>query len=756
MRKVDLKFFYLSLFMGILFSFVDAFLNHVTLKSGFWNAILFDATKEEIIFRFIATISLSSFGLFFSLYYSKSKRLTDENIKKSLEMHLIIDRLPIGIIVADSNGEVEFVNHQFLELSGYDREHFKDSENWFKLFYPDFTMREKVRLDWLKRINKKENLSELRAGIIREMYCNNSVQKTVSLSVTIVNEKIVVSILDITLIKQTENLVRDKEQQLRQIIDMVPHFIYVKDSNDNYQIVNKAVADYCETTTQEIEKSNNYSDPASEEDVKRFRDTDHQIVSGEVKSLEYYERINNKNGTWIECKTLKVPFYKKNSSETFVLGVSINVTDLKKIERELLEKNQLLQTEIANRIESEKKLRETKETLRNIIENSTNMFYTHNIGHTVTYVSPQVKNLIGYEVEEALVRWTEFLTDNPVNQKGLELTQKAIDTGIAQPVYEMELRHRDGHQIWVEVRESPIVINGRTEMIVGALADITARKEAELVLQNYQNNLEKIIEERTKSLTESQIALTYLLEDVNESQRELEEVNANLRLANKELESFSYSISHDLRTPLRAINGFSKLITEEYASLFDKEAMRLFDVIRENSMMMSNLIDDLLAFSRLGRETLVKTDTDMTGLVKTELINLFSLDDNDKIEINIEDLPEAYCDTSLMRQVWANLLSNALKYSSKEEKPQIRIGSLESDNDPIYFVQDNGVGFDMTYVDKLFGVFQRLHSIKEFEGTGVGLAITHRIVTKHGGRIWADSKLGEGSTFYFSISKAGA
>jgi PAS domain S-box-containing protein len=374
----------------------------------------------------------------------------------------------------------------------------------------------------------------------------------------------------------------------------------------------------------------------------------------------------------------------------------------------------------------------------------------------VTYVSPQVKNLIGYEVEEALVRWTEFLTDNPVNQKGLELTQKAIDTGIAQPVYEMELRHRDGHQIWVEVRESPIVINGRTEMIVGALADITARKEAELVLQNYQNNLEKIIEERTKSLTESQIALTYLLEDVNESQRELEEVNANLRLANKELESFSYSISHDLRTPLRAINGFSKLITEEYASLFDKEAMRLFDVIRENSMMMSNLIDDLLAFSRLGRETLVKTDTDMTGLVKTELINLFSLDDNDKIEINIEDLPEAYCDTSLMRQVWANLLSNALKYSSKEEKPQIRIGSLESDNDPIYFVQDNGVGFDMTYVDKLFGVFQRLHSIKEFEGTGVGLAITHRIVTKHGGRIWADSKLGEGSTFYFSISKAGA
>jgi PAS domain S-box-containing protein len=436
--------------------------------------------------------------------------------------------------------------------------------------------------------------------------------------------------------------------------------------------------------------------------------------------------------------------------------VSINVTDLKKIERELLEKNQLLQTEIANRIESEKKLRETKETLRNIIENSTNMFYTHNIGHTVTYVSPQVKNLIGYEVEEALVRWTEFLTDNPVNQKGLELTQKAIDTGIAQPVYEMELRHRDGHQIWVEVRESPIVINGRTEMIVGALADITARKEAELVLQNYQNNLEKIIEERTKSLTESQIALTYLLEDVNESQRELEEVNANLRLANKELESFSYSISHDLRTPLRAINGFSKLITEEYASLFDKEAMRLFDVIRENSMMMSNLIDDLLAFSRLGRETLVKTDTDMTGLVKTELINLFSLDDNDKIEINIEDLPEAYCDTSLMRQVWANLLSNALKYSSKEEKPQIRIGSLESDNDPIYFVQDNGVGFDMTYVDKLFGVFQRLHSIKEFEGTGVGLAITHRIVTKHGGRIWADSKLGEGSTFYFSISKAGA
>ena len=257
----------------------------------------------------------------------------------------------------------------------------------------------------------------------------------------------------------------------------------------------------------------------------------------------------------------------------------------------------------------------------------------------------------------------------------------------------------------------------------------------------------------------------YLLgisEDITEARNYIAEIKAlntelertvnQLMLANKEMEAFTYSVSHDLRAPLRIIDGFGEILLKDYSEAFDAEGKHTLQVIMGNAKHMGQLIDDLLNLSRLGRTQLAVKKVDMREVVD-DVIQAMSMMDPQvaKTEINIQALKPCHCDISLVRQVWINLISNAVKYSRKKEHPVITIGWEESDGQTVYFVKDNGVGFDMKYYKKLFGVFQRLHKISEFEGTGVGLALVHRIVAKHNGKIWAEAVENEGATFYFTL-----
>ncbi|MDB5273439.1 MAG: hypothetical protein JWO58_1806 [Chitinophagaceae bacterium] len=226
-----------------------------------------------------------------------------------------------------------------------------------------------------------------------------------------------------------------------------------------------------------------------------------------------------------------------------------------------------------------------------------------------------------------------------------------------------------------------------------------------------------------------------------------------LETVNKELDSFSYSISHDLRAPIRAINNYINILLEDYTGQLDDEAKRLINIVISNSQKMGTLIDDLLSFAKLGRKDLTKTSFSMKLLVESVWEDAYRLEQNRTIEFILDELPDTYAEKATIQQVWINLISNALKYSRKQEKTVIQISWEDQDKEIIYFIKDNGIGFDMQYYDKLFGVFQRLHSPQEFEGTGVGLAIVQRIIEKHGGKIWATSKPNEGSTFYFSLPK---
>jgi signal transduction histidine kinase len=230
---------------------------------------------------------------------------------------------------------------------------------------------------------------------------------------------------------------------------------------------------------------------------------------------------------------------------------------------------------------------------------------------------------------------------------------------------------------------------------------------------------------------------------------------AELQSANKEMEGFSYSVSHDLRAPLRAISGFAKILGEDHVTQLDDEGRRKLGIIQSEAKRMGALIDDLLAFSRLGRKAMDPIEVDMAGLARSTFQRLHTQYDGARPELRMGPLPRVVGDRGLLEQVWANLVSNAIKYSSKRDKPIIEIGSISDENEHIYYIRDNGAGFDPRYKSKLFGVFQRLHNAEEFSGTGVGLALVQRIVVRHGGRVWADGKPDEGATFHFTIPKEG-
>lgn len=225
-----------------------------------------------------------------------------------------------------------------------------------------------------------------------------------------------------------------------------------------------------------------------------------------------------------------------------------------------------------------------------------------------------------------------------------------------------------------------------------------------------------------------------------------------LKQINKELESFTYSISHDLRAPLRIMNGYAGIVTNEYSDKLDEDAKRMLNNIIQNANRMGQLIDDLLNFSRLGRKELMIHVTDMNALVKEIINEHLKLVPAEKYKIITGDLGKAFCDSSLIRQVWQNLVSNAFKYSRQQAEPVIEINCEMKEKENVYSIKDNGTGFDMNYYDKLFAVFQRLHKVTEYEGTGVGLALVQKIIQKHGSRIWAESEINKGATFYFSIS----
>ncbi len=372
-----------------------------------------------------------------------------------------------------------------------------------------------------------------------------------------------------------------------------------------------------------------------------------------------------------------------------------------------------------------KDLQNSEAKYRRIVDTATEGIWMLGPDMSTTFVNARMGEILGYNTREMIDRqMTDFMFDEDI-QDHLQKMGNGFQEGAE--IYERRFRHKNGKTVWGLVSATSVLDEQHHfQGSFGMVTDITERKLAEKEIRQLNQQLEERVTERT----------------------------AQLEAANKELEAFSYSVSHDLRTPLRAIDGFSHILLNEYADKLDDEGMRLLTVVRNNTGRMGQLIDDMLQFSRTGRLEITYVDVDMEKVVREvidELGSAASYGVNPQYEI--EHIPPIRGDRNMLRQVFINLLANAIKFSCYQEPPRIKVGATIEGVETVYYINDNGVGFDMRYVDKLFGVFQRLHSIDEFEGTGIGLAIVKRIISRHGGRVWAEGKLNEGATFYFALPR---
>lgn len=438
-------------------------------------------------------------------------------------------------------------------------------------------------------------------------------------------------------------------------------------------------------------------DITHEEDIQYLRQKMHDIVHGPDKIISVAVRTRHKNGHYIWLEGV----YINKIDDPDVRGIIVNLHD----------------------VTAQKTLEEQQKLLASIVNSSDDAILSKKLDGTIITWNKGAERLYEYTATEAIGKNVAMLIPENRLDEEPAIIEK-IKNGEMVDHFETIRKKKNGDLIDVSLSISPIKdLNG---MIIGAskiARNISDRKEAEKEILKLNTELEERVIIRTEQL----------------------------QAANKEMEAFSYSVSHDLRAPLRILDGYSQILLEDYQSNLDAEGQRIINVISSNAKKMGHLIDDLLNLSKVGKTELRFATINMNDLVKDVIQQLQLGGIAPPEKITLLDLGTIRCDENLIKQVWINLLSNAIKYSGKKSVPEITLGMYESDIERTYFIKDNGAGFDMLYYGKLFGVFQRLHGQQEFSGTGVGLAIVQRIITRHEGKVWAESIPGEGATFFFSL-----
>lgn len=445
----------------------------------------------------------------------------------------------------------------------------------------------------------------------------------------------------------------------------------------------------------------------------------HRLASGEIRDVEVY------SGPVIA------------GTQTYLYSIIHDVTQIRRFEQDL---------------------RHREAMFRAVVENNHDGIIFTDAQGTITYRSPSYKRINGYEDVER-VGHNAFETIHPEDVEAVrQFWARMIDRPGQVLTFEYRTRHKNGTWLWIESTGKNMLDVPDVNAIVVSSRDITERKAAQEEIQRNQQELKRLLAEAD----ESRRVLLSVVEDQRQAEENLNRLNAELEhrvaartvqleSALKELEAFSYSVSHDLRAPLRGINGWSLALMEDYASVLDDRAQLYLNRVRDETTRMGQLIDDILRLARISRFEMNFVWVDLSAMAEKILERLCEDEPREGVRIEIEEGIKVRGDANLLEIALTNLLSNAYKFTGKQADTQIQFGSCVLNGAQVYFVKDNGAGFDMAYAKNLFGAFQRMHKQSDFPGTGIGLATVQRIIHRHGGKVWAEAQKGQGATFYFTL-----
>ncbi len=523
---------------------------------------------------------------------------------------------------------------------------------------------------------------------------------------------------DITERKRAEEALRDSEEHFRAIFERSTIGKSITTPTGQLLKINQSFADMLGYTVEEMQKLN-FAELTHPDDTAESQECVRCLLANEQSSYQMEKRYLHKKGQTIWTIVTTMLLRDQFGDPRYFITSIVNITQRKQAEEKVRRQKQELTAALQQKDEAYILLDTLMSTAPVGLAFVDSELCYRRINDTLAEVNGvPAKDHIGYAVREVLPELAPVV--EPLFRRVMETRQPIVNLDVSGETPKSPGEHRD----WL-ASYYPVVAQDGSVLGVGLVVlEITERKRMEEQVRKLNEGLEQQVLERTAELQE----------------------------ANRELEAFSYSISHDLRAPLRAMDGFSRILVEEYADMLPPDGARYLHRVRANAQQMARLIDELLTFSRLSRQELNKQSVAPADLARQAFANLRAIQEEREVQITIGDLPVCQADPVLLRQVFANLLDNALKFTRDQKHPSIEVGYTQVANeDVVYYVKDNGVGFDMRYVDKLFGVFQRLHRVEEYEGTGVGLATVKRIIHRHGGRIWVEAAVGLGATFYFTL-----
>ncbi|HZZ81498.1 MAG TPA: ATP-binding protein, partial [Gemmataceae bacterium] len=723
---------------------------------GFEKGAAFFALANVICFTALILWSAASLHL-----TDAERRQAEESVRQSqARLDAVIENMTEGVVVANLDGRLVHWNKAALQIHD-----FSDTEDWCRLL-PDFARilslstpegEELPFEDWpMSRLLRGERL---RGYQVRMKKIGTNWERILSYGGAQVQDAtgtrvVFLTMVDITEVKQAEADLRDSRAMLQNVLDLIPLGVFWKDRSSRYlgcnAVVSRALG-FAEPA-QLVGRTDADMPSVAPEEASFFLRKDDEVMASQAPQYHVIESLTRADGKSIVLDTNKIPICNDQGTVIGLLGTWEDITQRRRSEESLAtytERIRLLHLIDQALIAGDEPsaiasaalpllrdvlgVRRVVLNLFDLVKNEVEWLAA--AGSRRVYAGPPIRYPMDFmgDVEGLRRGEAQFIdvADLPRSPEVAALLASKVNSYVVVPMI------ASGELI------GAVSFGGTDAPLTAEKISIAQEVAAQFAIVIVQARLHSQIKRQAQDLELRVLERTHELE---EAHARLQQSNNELQTANHELEAFSYSVSHDLRAPLRAIDGFSRIVLEDYATTLPDPARKLLQGVRANTLQMGRLVDDLLAFSRLSRQPVKRETVESTRLVRECLDALRGAANGRSIDFRIQDMPTCLADPALLKQVWINLLANAIKYTGKREAAVIDVGCDSSNGKEVFFVKDNGVGFDMRYAHKLFGVFQRLHRAEDYEGTGVGLAIVQRVVHRHGGNVWADAKVNVGAT----------